>query len=93
MSILHAWKDSPLGQIAQSIHQQDRHQQSVQLAAMRILAAIPPSAAAADRVFAEVERRAKVFAGVAQTSPRIHEHPRLAALESVLNDVTHGRLT
>ena len=42
-------------------------------------------------VSAEIDRREKVFADMQVSSPNTHEHPRVAALESVLSDAVMGR--
>ena len=42
---------------------------------------------------AEVERREELFATARRESISTGERPRIAALKSVLEDATHGRLT
>lgn len=46
-----------------------------------------------DDALAEVDRRAGVFGAVRESSPSSGPHPRLAALQSVLDDALRGWLS
>lgn len=46
-----------------------------------------------ESITSEVDRRALMFAEIRQSSVHAGEHPRIAALKSVLNDAVNGRLT
>ena len=64
------------------------HREQVEMLGLKIAALVGERL---PEVHAEVGRREKVFADMQVSSPNTHEHPRIAALESVLNDAVAGR--
>lgn len=68
-----------------------RAEAKLEAATMRLL--VVSGAADFPLATQEVDRREELFAKVRRGSPRRHEHPRLAALESVAHDAAQGRLS